>query len=126
MALAAATPDKGRVQRKVRGARVEGRYLETTTWGIPFRCRYRPQSQSESRDQGGVRRVRPAQLTILARDTTGAKVDVKASDRVEVTTKSGEVFLFEVMGAPDPIRKKSTVIGWTATLSKVDRSRDAA
>jgi class 3 adenylate cyclase len=120
MALGASTPDRARIQRKVRGARVEGRYTETAVWTDSFRCRYRPESETESRDDARVRRVKPAGLTALARTmNTGEAVTILASDVVEITKRDGEVLTFQVKGTPKPIRKRSRTIGWHADLEKV-------
>jgi hypothetical protein len=38
---------------------------------------------------------------------------------VEITQADGTRLLMEVQGEPDPIRKRRTVIGYTASLQKV-------
>ena len=119
MALGAATPDRARILRKKRGERVEGRYLDEPQWTPAFRCRYRPERESESRDEGRVRRVKPAQLTALARHVDGTPVAIRADDEVEITQRDGTVTRMKVVGAPSPIRKRSSTIGWSARLQRV-------
>jgi hypothetical protein len=121
VAIGAATPDRARVQRRVRtGERVRGAFKTTDKWSEPFRCRYTPANESESRSQSGVRRAKPATLLVKALSLRSSGVGVlKASDRVEITQADGTRLLMEVQGEPDPIRKRRTVIGYTASLQKV-------
>lgn len=120
MAVGSGTPDRARVRRDVRsGARVEGRYVTEPAFSKPFRCRYAPAQESESRTQTGVQRVKPATLFVHALSLRAAGVSpLKASDRVEIAL-AGQTLLMEVQGEPKPTRKRRLVIGWVASLQKV-------
>lgn len=123
MAIGAATPHRARVRREQRtGARVEGRAVTAPVWSPSFRCRFTESQESESRDASGVRRVKPATLLLSRNALRAAGIDpLKASDRVEVV-KNGVTLLMEVMGEPKAISKRRTVIGYVASLSKVQAS----
>lgn len=127
MAIGAATPDHARVRRDVRsGERVVGRYVTTVAYSEPFRCRYTPAQESESRSQGGVRRTKPATV-MVSRAALAARglAGLRASDRLEVTPLGGQPVLMEVQGEPKPIRKRRTTIGWTAQVQRVSDSEAA-
>lgn len=120
MAIGASTPDRARVRRDARtGERVRGAYATEIVWTKPFRCRYVPARESESRSSSGVRRTKPATLTMKALSLKSSGVGLlRASDRVEITQADGTKLLMEVMGEPEPIRKRRTTIGYTASLQK--------
>lgn len=122
MALGAATPDRARLLRTSRsGARVAGRYVTAQAYSRPFRCRFTEQGESEGRSQSGVRRVKPAQLMVAKGALSSRGIAALGpSDRIEITPAGAAApVLFEIQGAPRPIRKRRTVIGWIATLQKV-------
>jgi hypothetical protein len=108
------------VRREARtGERVRGAFKTEAVWSKPFRCRYAPARESESRSQGGVRRVKPATLTVKALSLKSAGVaTLRASDRVEVTQADGTKLLMEVMGEPEPVRKRRSTIGYLVSLQK--------
>jgi hypothetical protein len=122
VAIGAATPDRARVRREVRtGERVRGAFKTEPAYSEPFRCRFTPAQESESRSEGGVRRSKPATLLVSAPSLRAHGVGaLKASDRVEITQLGALApILMEVTGEPKPIRQRRTVIGYVASLSKV-------
>lgn len=122
MAVGAATPHRARVRREVRGARVEGRVTTAPAWGESFRCRFVPASESETRDQSGVKRSLSPTLFVTRRALrAAASLPLRASQRVEVT-HDGAVTLFEVKGDPKPVQKRRTVLAYVAQLQKVKAS----
>jgi hypothetical protein len=55
----------------------------------------------------------------VAHHEDGSRVALHGSDRVEIISPLYGTFMMEVQGEPTPIRKRRTVIGYTATLQKV-------
>lgn len=125
MALGAALVDRAQVIQRVRAGRdSEGGYAVTSVVGQRFRCLLDEGTESESRDDGSVRRSRPATLLVGTRAQDGSVLDIRAHDVVQVTKKlAGQKVQvrMEVSGNPEQIKKKSTVIGATLTLQRVDR-----
>lgn len=124
MAVGSATPHRARVRRESAQGRVEGRVTTRPAFSKSFRCRFTPASESEQRDQSGVRRQRSPTLFFsrLAIRSSGA-APLRASDRVEVT-HDGVVTLYEVQGDPKPVQKRRSVIAYVAQIQKV-RDTDA-
>lgn len=86
-----------------------------------FRCRITENPAPDANDaQGGQRRVaRTAQLLCGIKDVDGGALVVKASDRLEVYSKQLGRHVYEVTSDGEPLRKKRRVIGWSATLVRV-------
>jgi hypothetical protein len=122
MALGAATPDRAVIVRKTRtGARVDGQYIDAEAFGPVFRCRFRPETESESRDEAKIRKAKPATMTVLARDASGGPVGIRGDDQIEIRSSQWGTMRFEVRGAPRPIRKRRAIIGWSVELQRVNR-----
>ena len=122
MALGAATPDRARLLVATRSTvRVAGRYPTTQAYSGPFRCRFTEAQESEGRSASGVRRTKPASLLVSKGALASRGIAaIGPADRVEITPAGAAApVLFEVQGAPKPIRKRRTVIGWTVNLQKI-------
>lgn len=89
--------------------------------GPVFRCLYDPGNESESRDGGRVRRVRPATLMYARRATDGTVIDLTANDLVEIDSSAHGTIRMEVEGTPTVIPKRRTVIGHLAQLRRVNQ-----
>lgn len=121
MALGAALVDRGRLVRREKTAtEIDGekQYKDAEPEKAPwFRCRLQMVKGSEQQQDGRRRRVvRPTLL--LGRKTTLVK-----GDQVEIKCKQlfgDELQLFTIDGDPEPLRKRRTVIGFEATLSKAN------
>lgn len=124
MGLNAALVDRARVVRNVSaGTRVEGRTPYTATPGQWFKVRLSLPSGSESQASAGRSTSQQAQVMTGRKDVSGAVLDVRASDQVEVVSAALGTYLFEVTGTPKPIRKKRRLLGWTVQLVEVDDQR---
>jgi hypothetical protein len=102
--------------------RVEGTTLFETYHYPWFRCRLTLQASPESADaQGGRKRVaHPAQMMCGVKDKDGNVLTISAADRLEVNSKQLGRALYEVTSDGEPIRKKRKVIGWIATVTRVE------
>lgn len=100
MTVLAGLEDRAHVVRSVpTGRRVEGTPLMADVTGPSFACRLAVRDRREEVGAApGDRRV-----VTRARLTTGPGVDVRASDRLEVTV-GREVLTYEVLTAPEPLR----------------------
>lgn len=115
--------DSGRILRKAGAVKVGGRttFVETEP-GQWFSCRlFLPQSP-ESYDPARVskRVVRAPTLLYGTDDDEGNELEVRLSDRIEIESDDLGTALWEVTGAPQPLRKKEGVLGWQATLKRVE------
>jgi hypothetical protein len=123
MALGAVLVDRARILRRAPApVRVEGRTQFTTVTGAWFRCRLDLRSRSEGREpeSGFPRVVEQPSLMFGVRDTEGRTVDLAASDRLEVVSPQLGRALWQAQGDPIPMRKRRRVIGWEATIKRVE------
>ena len=123
MSLNAALVDRAR--RLVDTAtpiKVEGTTQFTTLTYPWFRCRLTLEAAPESDDpQAARRRVpRPATLLVGLKDKDGNAITIDADDRLEVNSKELGRAVYSVTGDGQPIRKKRKLIGWQATLIRVE------
>jgi hypothetical protein len=127
VSLNAALVDRGRVVRKVAGAKVQGRSRVTDVHGAWFRVRLMPGPVPEGEDeQRGRRRTSPSpSLMAAVKDEAGELVEIRSSDEIEVDSPELGLARWRVTGDPEPMRKKRRVIGWTVTLERlVEPARD--
>lgn len=127
MGIGAAMVDTAVVLRKVQTGTVDGapRFAHEDVFGNVFRCRYTPGNESESRTESSITRRRPATLLIAKRDNKGLPVNIRATDRVRITSKRFGVIDAEIQGTPTKISKKTSYIAFTANLTKVIRNDPA-
>lgn len=123
MGLGRGLVDRARVLVTVAdGPKVEGRRQtreEASEW---FRARFDEQGAAERDPETGVVVHRP-ELMYGRRDVRGGEIPpIRASDRIEVDSRPFGRRVFEVTGDPDPMRKRRTVLGWTASLARVQEN----
>lgn len=102
--------------------RVEGTTQFQTLTYPWFRVRLTLSPAPESDDaQGARRRVpRPGSLLVGLKDADGNLNAVNADDRLEVDSKQLGRAIYQVTGDGEPIRKKRKLIGWMATVTRVE------
>lgn len=123
MGLNSALVDRARtVERRAAGRRVEGRTIYGATRGAWFRCRLElPQAAERAGDPAGVRAVQvEPSLMFGVRDLEGGVLRIANNVRVEVNSVELGDSMWDVVGEPQPMRKKRRVIGFTATLRRVE------
>jgi hypothetical protein len=121
--LNAALVDQARtVERLAAGRRVEGRTIYGTSTGAWFRCRLQlPPAGERTGDTAGVRAVqREPTLMLGVKDTQGEPLALRNNMRVEVNSRELGRSTWDVVGDPEPMRKKRRVIGFVATLRRVE------
>jgi hypothetical protein len=126
MALGSVLTDKARIQRRLRtGERIEGRFVETAPFSPYIRCRYTPSQGSKSRTAASVRHTQPAIVVMKAASLRRIGLgQLLPSDRIEITSNELTApTVMEIMGTPEPIRKRRTVIGWQAMVQLVKESQ---
>lgn len=107
--------DKARRISYTRGTRNNlGESDKITTYGKYFTARLVPAGSSESRSAN--RSSRETKETQLLYSTTGM---LTINDNVEVVSKELGTAIWIVIGEPTPIRKKRTLIGYSATIRRV-------
>ena len=121
MGLVGVLVDNARtVERRAAGQRVEGRTIYGTATGPWFKCRLTLPSALETDAEV----VRPVQIvpTVLygIRDENGDVVILHNDVRLEVGSKELGDSVWDVVGEPEPLRKKRRVIGWQATIRRVE------
>jgi hypothetical protein len=102
--------------------RVEGTTQFETLHDPWFKCRFVYNVAPESDDtQGGRRRV-PRTGTIMCglRDQDGNTLAINGSDRLEVNSRELGRAIFEITSDGEPIRKKKKMLGWMATVTRVE------
>lgn len=122
MGLSSALVDKARrISETATAEKVDGTTIFTPTTGAWFKARLTLEAAPESDDpQGGVRRTeRTATLMYSKRDAAHNAVVVVATDKIEVNSKALGTTVFEVVGDPEPLRKKRRVIGFEVPLSLI-------
>lgn len=107
------------VSRAAVGPKVAGETQMVDVLGPMFKGRVdmpTPQELREDQIQF-VQYTRDATLLVATKDSLGAMLDLKGSDKIRVTTGpyAGD---FEILGPPSPIRKKRKLIGWEIRLTQ--------
>lgn len=104
------------------GAKVEGSTQFTTVAEAWFKCRLTIQGSPETDDPQGARRRVPTHATVLAgpRDLEHGTLTLLATDRLEVSSKQLGRAIWNITEDPAPLRKKRKLIGWTATIVRVE------
>lgn len=126
MALSSALVDRARrVRNEATPRRVEGTTTFATVTGAWFKARLTVPAAPEADDAQGSHRRTVARPTLLlgVRDREGNRLEpgfLSADDKVEVDSRQFGRGVWEVTGDPEPLRKKRRVIGFQATLAKVD------
>ena len=88
-----------------------------------FKCRLTLSAAPESADPQAahVRVPRNATLLIGLKDADKNLVEINADERIEVDSKQlGGRAIYYLTGDGEPIRKKRKLIGWMATLIRVE------
>ena len=87
-----------------------------------FKVRLTLSPAPESDDpQAARRRVpHPATLLVGLKDVDGNLVEIHADDRLEVDSKQLGRAIYQITGDGEPIRKKRKMLGWSATLTRVE------
>lgn len=123
MALGTALVDRARVVwREPAGPRVDGRTPFEDVHGEWFKARLTVPSTTESADPAGARRRVPVAPTLMygVRDLAGGPVEVNSNQRVEVDSPQLGRDVWDVVSEPEPMRKRRTIIGWIATIRRVE------
>lgn len=123
MAIGAALVDQARtVERRAGGVRVEGRTLYGEARGQWFRCRLTlPASAERAAAAAGIREVVTVPTIMYEPfDADGEDVVLTNQMQLEVSSPELGVATWDVISAPEPIRKKHRVIGYQASLQKLD------
>lgn len=120
MSLRSALVDRAHTWQRIAGATDDyGEPTYTDSFGPQFRCRVStPEAQEIRNDQiEFTQYVRDLTLLCGVRAEDGTDLVIEADDRIVVETG---VFAgtYDVVGEPTPIRKKRTMIGWTAALKE--------
>lgn len=126
MGLNTALVDQARVLGLASSAlRVEGTtvYEETMTAWFRARLEVGKPTGAPMEASGAQQSVKNPTLMVGVRDSAGRDITITGQDRIEVDSKQLGRETFEVVGDPEPIRKKRRVIGWTVQLRKVELHR---
>lgn len=104
------------------GTRVEGTTLFAEYHEPWFKCRLMPSAAPESDDtQAGRRRVpHPAQMMCGLKDLDGNMLAINASDKLEINSQELGWALWEITSDGEPIRKKKKMLGWIASITRVE------
>jgi hypothetical protein len=90
-----------------------------------FKARLTLPASTESTDGSGSRRkqVREPTLLVGVKDLQGQPFTLSSDDRIQVRAAGlGEDSVWDVVGNPEPLRKKRRVIGFQVTLKRVEDS----
>lgn len=122
MALNAVLVDQARVIRQEGSAlKVRGATVFTPSRSQWFKCRLTLPAAQESVDPGYRRRVVLVPTLLYGmRDKDGLPIDLSIEDRLEVSSRELGQTLWDVVSAPEPLRKKRRLLGWQATLRRVE------
>jgi hypothetical protein len=130
MGLRSVLVDQARpVEQREAGVRVEGRTVFRPVKGEWFKCRLTlPLAIEDAPGTAGLRQV-PVQPTILlgTKDVSGGAVELHNDLRLEIVSKQLGSAVWDVVGEPEPLRKKRKVIGYQATVRQIilrDADRD--
>jgi hypothetical protein len=115
--------DQARVLGKAESSqRVEGTTLYVETRSPWFRARLDLGQGAGSRKAAtqAKQSTRSPSIMVSVKNSIGEPVLINNQDRLEVNSKELGRSVFDVVGDPEPIRKKRRVIGWTVLVSRVD------
>ena len=124
MALTTALVDRARtIRQEPLLEKVGGKTRHVAVQGEWFKVRLQLPGSPEA--EGPVpwsrrRVVREPLLLMGVKDLRGGPVFLTVEDRLEVRSKQLGTAEWEVVAAPEPLRKKRRVIGYQATLRRVD------
>lgn len=124
MAIGAVLVDRARVlSKESAGRKVEGTTQMTPVIGPWFRARlFLPAAGEDDGPSGNgygrKRTVARPQLMYALRDTDGGDIDLHFDHKVEVDSVQLGRAVWEVDGEPEKIRKKRSLIGHLANLTK--------
>jgi hypothetical protein len=126
MALGAVLVDRARpVRKRATGEKVEGTTPMAPVHGAWFRCRLTmPKGYENGGTQQSARRSRRSpELMYEMRDLAGDDIVLRFDEEVIVESAELGTSRWKVNGDPEPLRKKRSVIGWIATLERVDEKQ---
>jgi hypothetical protein len=115
--------DRARVLGKAASSqRVEGTTLYVETRSPWFRARLELGQGTGGRKAATQAKesTRNPSMMVSVKDEVGMAVLINNQDRLEVNSKELGRTVFDVVGDPEPIRKKRKVIGWTVLMTRVD------
>lgn len=126
MGLTSVLVDRGRVLRQAaQPLKVEGRtQFVATEPGTWFDCRLFMPASPESYDPATVRKrvVRVPTMLYDTEDEQGNELTMAVTDQVEIESDDLGSATWQVTGAPEPLRKKTGIIGWQVTLRLVENA----
>lgn len=104
------------------GERVEGTTIFETLREPWFRCRITVSPSPEGNDAqaGRMRTPKPAQMMCALHDQDGNLLDIRSADRLEVISNQLGRAVFELTTDGEPIRKKRKMLGWMASITRVE------
>jgi hypothetical protein len=102
--------------------RVEGTTQFHTLHDAWFKCRFTYNAAPDSNDaQGGERRTpRSGQLMCGLKDVDGNPIEINSDDRLWLDSKQLGEAMFQITSDGEPIRKKRKMLGWMATVTRVE------
>lgn len=127
MALGSALVDRARVVRNETATttRVEGSSVVSQVHGNWFRARLELPQGSEgsgtSQEQGRTRGVSSPTLMYELLDEENLRVEMTGEDFVQVESDEFGTTTWQMQGNPQPIRKLRAVIGFQASVRKVEQ-----
>lgn len=122
MGLNAVLVDRARVWREQADpVKIEGRARMTPVTFEWFRARLTLPASPEQQDTNRGRRKTVPNPTLMfgVKDLSGAALDVRASDQLEVASPQLGTAMWRVSQDPGPIRKKRRVIGYEVVLERL-------
>lgn len=121
MGLRVALVDRAYPQRKVADAvKVNGRTIHAAGEGPAVRCRLVPNAAGERAEDGRkIVEARPT-VTLDMRDVDRDRYEPRKTDKLRIVSRELGQGTWEIDGKPEPIRKKRRVIGWTATVVRLE------
>lgn len=123
MALESALVDRARAIRlQAQPRRIPGKTLMVPIEDSWFSARLELPSANESADRPGARRrvIRVPTLMYGVLDDQGQEVVIGPEVRLEVDSDELGRSVWEVTGAPVPMRRREEVIGWEVQLSRIE------
>src|SRR5947199_26742 len=122
MGLQGVLVDRARPLRKREaGRRVEGRTIRGVAPGEWFKCRLTlPSAVEDSGATAGVRPVTTQPMLLLGvKDLAGEPLVLHNDLRLEINSRQLGLATWDVVGEPEPLRKKRRVIGYQAAIRRV-------
>jgi hypothetical protein len=122
MGLNAVLVDRARVHSKAATAsRVEGQTVYEPVVGDWFKARLTLQQAPEQNapTTGAPEALSAPTLMCGPKDTRGNVIVINGQDRIEIISAQLGDALWDVVGDPNPLRKKKRVIGWEVALRRV-------